>query len=236
MRIALVNAGLLAIAYGGEGGLTMTFYEDQDYTIQVKTWSDEDQITRLEPQVKRGLYGKLNCDDFWEHGYSPAKSDPMWTNGFEDVTSKVDVKMTLELSDSETAPTWWDKMEFVYMPHLNIWMMMDYCKTADSDEVMEGEDCPWSVKFEQYVWYDCASAFKGVVRKPHEHPVNPLEFDKEYHMQITLTLSDNDTGAILFESGPHVKPYKLFFDEEGQFAFYSLLSATTLVAAVLLGF
>ena len=55
-------------------------------------------------------------------------------------------------------------------------------------------------------------------------------------MKVTFNLSDNDTGATLFTSGPHVKPYKLFYDEEGQFAFYSLLSATTLVAAVLLGF
>ena len=68
-----------------------------------------------------------------------------WLYGFEDITDNVDVKFTVELSDSESEPTWWDKLEFVYFSKLDIWMLMDSCKTVDSEEVLKGFDCPWGI-------------------------------------------------------------------------------------------
>ena len=122
------------------------------------------------------------------------------------------------------------------MPHLNIWMLVDYCKQAGSDEILSGVDCPWSMKFEQYVWYTCAAAFKGVARKPSAHPINPLTFNQEYNLAVTLSFIDHDLKQTLEQIGPISKPYSLFYDEEGQMAFYSILSATTLLVTTLLAF
>ena len=158
----------------------------------MKHWLDEDGLVRLEPQVKRGLYGKLSCDQYWDNGYTPRIADPLWLDGY-DGFEKVDVRMTLELSDSETAPTWKDTLEYTYMPSLNIWMFVDHCKKADSDEIYSGVDCPWSMNFEQYVWYTCDAAFKGVARKPAAEPFNPLERGTEYSLGFTLYFIDHDS-------------------------------------------
>ena len=91
--------------------------------------------------------------------------------------------MTVELTDSETAPTWYDLLEFTYMPHLNIWMLVDKCKEAGSEEEKAGVDCPWTIKLEEYVWYTCAPAFKGVARRATEHPINTLSYNESYIMK-----------------------------------------------------
>ena len=142
--------------------------------------------------------------------------------------------MTLYLSDSETAPTWQDTLEFTYMPSLNIWMLVDHCKKPESDEIFSGVDCPWSMNFEQYVWYTCDAAFKGVARKPAAEPFNPLERGVEYSLGFKLSFIDHDSKDQLNEFEPIYKPFSLFYDPEGQFAIYSLLSATTFLATTLL--
>ena len=144
--------------------------------------------------------------------------------------------MTLELSDSKDAPTWKDTLEYTYMPSLNIWMFVDHCQKPGSDEIFSGVDCPWSMNFEQYVWYTCDAAFKGVARKPAAEPFNPLERNTEYNLAFTLYFIDHDSKQVINEPETIHKPFTLFFDPEGQFAFYSLLSATTVLATALLAF
>ena len=70
----MLGAGLLATAYGA--GKIYPIFSDDRYSFQVKTWSDEDQITRIEPQVTRATYGKIDCDLYWDNGYSPSIRDP----------------------------------------------------------------------------------------------------------------------------------------------------------------
>ena len=122
------------------------------------------------------------------------------------------------------------------MPHLNIWMLVDHCKKPDSEEIYSGVDCPWSMNFEQYVWYTCDAAFKGVARKPIAEPFNPLERNKEYSLGMELSFIDHETKDRLGGRDMTYKPFTLFYDPEGQFAFYSLLSATTILASALLAF
>ena len=58
---------MLTTAYGA--GKIYPVFSDDRYTFRVKTWSDEDKITRIEPQVTRSKYGKIDCDQFWDNGY-----------------------------------------------------------------------------------------------------------------------------------------------------------------------
>ena len=105
--------------------------------------------------------------------------------------------MIVEITDSQTAPTWYDKLEFTYMPHLNIWMLVDYCKEAGSEEVKAGVDCPWTMKLEEYVWYTCEAAFKGVARRATEHPINTLSLNESYILKGQLLFIDHERDQVL---------------------------------------